>query len=236
MRGMQNETGAPLTGAEASGDDPTTTESRHERPRRWALQVTLAAVAVLVLALDQLTKAWALHGLDPGHPVNLVGRLIRLDLITNPGAAFSFATGNTLWLTVFAVLVLGVIVVVARRLGSRAWAIALGLLLGGALGNLVDRLVRPPGVGRGHVVDFIDYFGWFIGNVADIAIVVSAVVIAYLSYQGYPLDGSPRAEDDATHQPVRASHVDEGRDEARPAAADDADTRPRSRGAGRDDD
>jgi signal peptidase II len=84
------------------------------------------------------------------------------------------------------------------RLGSRGWAAALGLLLGGAVGNLVDRLAREPGFARGHVVDFIDYAGFFVGNVADIAVVTAAVLIALLSLRGIGLDGR--------------RHTDEGQD------------------------
>jgi signal peptidase II len=85
--------------------------------------------------------------------------------------------------------VLVAIVFVAKDLGSRAWAVALGLLLGSALGNLTDRFVRPPGGGEGHVVDFLDYNGWFIGNVADIWIVGAAGLIILLALRGLGVDG-----------------------------------------------
>jgi signal peptidase II len=85
--------------------------------------------------------------------------------------------------------VLVVVIRVSRRLGSSGWAWALGLLLGGALGNLTDRVVRDPGFGRGHVVDFLNYNGWFIGNVADIAIVGAAVGIGVLALRGVGVDG-----------------------------------------------
>jgi signal peptidase II len=92
-------------------------------------------------------------------------------------------------LTLIAFGVLLVIIRTARRIGSRGWAWALGLLLGGSLGNLTDRMIREPGPGRGHVVDFIDYFGLFIGNVADIAIVGAAAVIGLLALRGIGVDG-----------------------------------------------
>ena len=94
---------------------------------------------------------------------------------------------------VLTLVALGVTVVVvrsARRLGSSGWAVALGLLLGGALGNLYDRFFREPGFARGHVVDFLDWFGWFVGNVADIAIVVAAGLLMILSVLGIRLDGT----------------------------------------------
>jgi signal peptidase II len=99
------------------------------------------------------------------------------------------ATGVTWVLTVVAVVVVVVVVRSARRLGSAGWAVTLGLLLGGAAGNLTDRLLREPGFGRGHVIDFIDYAGLFIGNVADIAIVVAAVAVALQALRGVGLDG-----------------------------------------------
>lgn len=144
---------------------------------------------MFTLALDQGSKIWALGALTPGEPRELVGSLLRLNLIRNPGAAFSLGDGATWVLTLVA---LGIVVWVARaarQVGHRAWAITLGMLLGGAIGNLVDRVLREPGLGRGHVVDFIDYFGLFIGNVADIAIVVAALMGAGLALRGIPLDG-----------------------------------------------
>jgi signal peptidase II len=149
----------------------------------------LAVVAALVLALDQGTKAIALAHLTVGQRTPLLGDLFGLQLMYNSGAALSLASGMTWVFTVAAVGVSLVIIRVADRLGSRGWALALGLLLGGAVGNLVDRLVRPPGIGTGHVVDFLAYGGWFIGNVADIAIVVAAVLIVLLTLIGIGMDG-----------------------------------------------
>ncbi|MCG7285547.1 signal peptidase II [Cellulomonas sp. ACRRI] len=172
--------------------------------RRRRLVATLVALAAVTLVLDQATKAWALAGLDEGvrHPV--LGDLLGLQLLFNPGAALGLATGTTWLLTVVAITVVVVIVRVSRRLGSTGWTIALGLLLGGALGNLVDRLIREPGVFVGHVVDFIAYGDLFVGNVADIAIVAAAGLLMLLSLMGVRLDGTrerreePAAEDAAT--------------------------------------
>lgn len=150
----------------------------------------LVVLAAVTLVLDQATKVWALAALDEGVRHPLVGDLLGLQLLFNPGAALGLATGTTWLLTVVAVTVVVVIVRVSRRLGSRGWAVALGLLLGGALGNLVDRIIRDPGVGRGHVVDFIAYADWFVGNVADIAIVVAAGLLMLLSVRGVRLDGT----------------------------------------------
>ena len=115
----------------------------------------LVAAAVTVYTADQLTKAWAAATLPPEQPRHLIGSVLQLNLIRNPGAAFSIGTGYTWILTLVACSVVAVIVATSRRLGSWGWAWALGLLLGGALGNLTDRMVREPGLGRGHVVDFI---------------------------------------------------------------------------------
>ncbi len=180
---MQDEAGAPLTAAEPT-PTPTPEISREGRSR---LRTLLVVIASVVLVLDQGTKAWALAGLTPGQPVDLVGSAIRLNLIRNPGAAFSLGDGSTWVLTLVSLVILGWVVAGARKVGNRPWAIALGLLLGGAIGNLVDRLVREPGPGRGHVVDFIDYFGWFVGNVADVAIVVAAAVVMLLAARGTSL-------------------------------------------------
>lgn len=160
--------------------------------------VLLTGIAVGVLALDQATKALAVHYLAVGDErVDLLGSLLGLRLLYNPGAAFSLGTGMTWLLTAVAAGVVVVVVRMARRIRSTAWAVALGLLLGGALGNLVDRLVREPGVGRGHVVDFIAYADWFVGNVADIAIVAAAALVVLLGLRGTGLDGRrPGAADD----------------------------------------
>ena len=149
------------------------------------------ALAVIVLAADQLTKWWAMSTLAGNDaPVSLVGELLQLRLLFNSGAAFSIATGQTWVLTIVVTVVVIVILRTVRRIGSRGWAVALGLLLGGALGNLGDRLFREPSFGQGHVVDFIDYAGFFVGNVADIAIVAAAILIAVLALRGIALDGT----------------------------------------------
>lgn len=192
---MQDETGTPLTPSAQS----TTAPAPDEVQGRSRLFGLLVAVGVLTLLLDQASKVWALATLTPGEPRELVGSLLRLNLIRNPGAAFSLGDGVTWLLTLLA---LGIVLWVGRaatRVGHRAWALTLGLLLGGAVGNLVDRILREPGFGRGHVVDFIDYFGLFIGNVADIAIVGAAAVGAVLAVRGIPLEGGPHGRHEADH-------------------------------------
>ena len=167
---------------EAPPDHPPTA-------RRRRLFVLLVVVAVLAYASDQLTKLIALDVLADGQPRPFIGDVIQLKLIGNPGAALSLGAGNTWVMTIIAVVVLVAIVYVSKDLGSRAGALALGLLLGSALGNLTDRFVRPPGGGEGHVVDFLDYNGWFIGNIADIWIVGAAGLIVVLALLGVGVDG-----------------------------------------------
>ncbi len=186
MHAMQDEAGAPLTTA-ADPTPPTPAPVPSGGRRR--LYAVMLGLAVVTLVLDQLTKVWALRSLTPGEAVDLVGDAIRLNLVRNPGAAFSLGDGSTWILTIISLTIVVWVVVGARKVGNLPWAIALGLLLGGALGNLVDRFFRPPGPGRGHVVDFIDYFGWFVGNVADIAIVVAAGIIMVLAFTGTSIAG-----------------------------------------------
>ena len=162
--------------------------ARPLRPSRWI--VVLWCLALGVVVVDQLTKAWAVAALTGSGRIDLLGRWLGLVLVRNPGAAFSFATGQTWVFTAVAVVVTVVVLRVARRLGSMWWATTLGLVLGGAVGNLIDRLAREPGIFRGHVVDFIDYGGLFVGNVADIAIVGAAAAVMALSVAGFEIDGT----------------------------------------------
>lgn len=154
-----------------------------------------------VLVADQASKIAAVAMLQPGEYHALLGDWFGLQLVFNPGAAFSLATGLTWVFTIAAVAVTVVIMVVAPRLRSRAWAVGLGLLLGGNLGNLADRLFREPGFAQGHVVDFLNYAGIVVGNVADIAIVVAAPVIAILLVRGIGLDGRRETADETTEAP-----------------------------------
>ena len=170
------------------------------RASRRPLFVALVSAAVVVYAADQLTKAWASANLESGQPRQLVGSLLQLNLTRNSGAAFSIATGATWVLTLIASSVVVFILFTARRLGSRGWAIALGLLLGGSLGNLTDRMLRYPGPGRGHVVDFVQLPNFPIFNVGDSAIVSAALLIALLAVRGVNVDGT-RVDHTPKHGP-----------------------------------
>jgi signal peptidase II len=154
-----------------------------------------ALIAVLVLAADVVTKVIAVAQLGGREPVELLGGLVYLQLVRNPGAAFSLATGYTWVLTLVAIGVVVVIIRVARRLRSTGWAVALGLVLGGALGNLADRIFRSPGPLQGHVVDMVSLFApdgrvWPVFNVADSSIVSGGVLLVLLALMGRELDGT----------------------------------------------
>lgn len=182
MHDMQEEAGAPLN----SGATPTVPPSRVSgRP------LALVAVAALgVIAADQASKQWAQDALSDGRPRDLLGSFLRLRLTYNPGAAFSLGTNSTLFITAIAVVVVVVLAVTARKLRSVPWALAFGLIIGGAVGNLIDRFFREPGGGRGHVVDFLELPHWPIFNLADSAICVAAALVVLLTFRGIGLDGT----------------------------------------------
>ena len=157
--------------------------------------LTLAAVAAAVWAIDLKSKMLAVDHLEWRPPVRILDGLVYLQLVRNPGAAFGLATGMTWLLTLIAVGVVIAIVRVAERLRSRGWAVALGLVLGGALGNLTDRVFRYPGIFRGWVVDMISVFApdgrvWPVFNAADSAICTGGALLVLLALLGIELDGS----------------------------------------------
>lgn len=147
-------------------------------------------LALLVLVLDQIGKLLAVLFLEGHQPIQIVGQFVQLNFVRNPGAAFSIGTGMTIVFSLVACAVVIVIVRSASKLGSLGWALALGGLLGGALGNLTDRLFRAPGIFRGHVVDYIQMPPFGIFNIADIAITFSAIGIVILAVRGIHLDGT----------------------------------------------
>lgn len=151
----------------------------------------LGAVAIVLYGLDQLAKYLIVTRLHEGQLVPVLGQLLQLHYVTNSGAAFSLATGFTWILSIVAIGVVVFIVWFSRRIRSLGWATVFGLVLGGAAGNLTDRLFRPPGFGTGHVVDFLQVYGFpAIFNVADSGIVVAMAVFILLSLRGVGLDGS----------------------------------------------
>lgn len=154
----------------------------------------LALIAVVTLALDITTKVLVVAELEGRRTLELLGGQLLIRVSRNPGAAFSFAEGATVLFTAVAIAVVVVIVRISRRLRSTAWALSLGLLLGGATGNLVDRLLRSPGVGRGAVVDFLDFQVWPSFNVADSAIVTGGILAVVLSFRGIEVDGTRESD------------------------------------------
>jgi signal peptidase II len=156
------------------------------RPAFWL-------VALAVIVIDQATKQWALMALQPGERVNLLGDYLQLQLVFNSGAAFSLGDNFTWVLTIVAVVVTVGLIYYSRRAHSTAVAWLFGIGLGGAVGNLVDRLFRDPSFGQGHVVDMINYSNQFVGNVADIAIVGAAIVAVVMGLRGKPLLRPARA-------------------------------------------
>ncbi|MGB8405451.1 MAG: signal peptidase II [Mycobacterium sp.] len=176
----------------AESDTQTTAAQNTAEPRRLKL---LTAVAAVVLALDVITKVAAVHLLVPNEPVPIIGDTVSWTLVRNSGAAFSMATSYTWVLTLIATGVVGGIIWMGRRLVSPWWALGLGLVLGGAMGNLMDRLFRAPGPLRGHVVDFLSVGWWPVFNVADSAVVCGAVLLVGLSLFGYDFDTVGRRQD-----------------------------------------
>ncbi|WP_417562806.1 signal peptidase II [Microbacterium sp.] len=174
-------------------------------PLRTAAAGTIVVIlASVVLIADQLAKYLALKHLPLKQAVHVIGDFLIFFLVKNPGAAFSLGS-NVTWLFTIALAVVALVIIglVGTRVNSRAWAIVLGLLLGGVLGNLSDRLFREPGFPVGHVVDFIN-MPWMmpaIFNVADIFITTMMVAVAILVLLGLRLDGTreKRAADAAAH-------------------------------------
>jgi signal peptidase II len=135
----------------------------------------IGAIAAIV-AIDQLTKIWAVAALSDG-PTRLIGETVELELTRNGGGAFSRFQGMTSVLAIAAIFVTFVLARVLRGMTDRVLVVALTLVLGGALGNLVDRFVRAPGFLRGHVIDFVSVGWWPVFNVADSCITIGAVLL-----------------------------------------------------------
>jgi len=173
------------------------------RPRRIRL---LLAVAAGIFGADLVTKTIVVATLSDRAPVRLLGGLLTLRVLRNSGAAFSIGTSMTAVFTLIAVMVIVSILRTARRLRSLAWAVTLGLLLGGATGNLGDRLFRSPGPLRGHVVDWIELPHWPVFNVADSAIVCGGILAVLIAARGIRLDGArDRARESSEGGPVDTS-------------------------------
>jgi signal peptidase II len=174
--------------------DPDRRASGATRPRGRAIAV-LCIVAVLALVLDIVTKQLVVAHLRVGEPVRVIGGLLYFNSDRNGGAAFSMGTSITWVFPTIAIIVSGAIIYLSRSLRSMAWAVSLGLVLAGALGNLIDRLFRAPGPFRGEVVDFIALFnssarGFAIFNIADSCLTIGVILAVLLELSGRHRDGS----------------------------------------------
>jgi len=158
------------------------------RPALWL-------VAAGVVIIDQVSKQWVIHSLEPGQTHELLGRWLSIELVRNSGAALSLGNTHTWIVTLVGIAVSAGIIFYARRAQTTLAVWVFGIGLGGAVSNLIDRLFRAPGFGQGHVVDMINYNGWFVGNIADIAIVGAAIGVALLSIFGVRLlEPKPKPE------------------------------------------
>lgn len=185
---------ADPAGADVDADaaDPDDATGPARPPRRL---VTVLVLAASILVVDQITKIIAVATLTPGESPSILGGLVYFSLIRNPGAAWSLGTGLTWVLALVACVVVVVIIRMASKLRSGWWAACLGMILGGAVGNLMDRFFRFPGFLHGHVVDFVSVFGpnaehFPVFNVADSGITVGAILLVITAARGVELDGS----------------------------------------------
>jgi signal peptidase II len=188
-------TATPATEEPVLSEQPDPADTPAAVPGRRPRTRLLLGLAAGVLLADLVTKLVVVATIEPGEAIRLLGGALYLTHLRNTGAAFTFAEGFTVVFTLIAVVVAVVIVRTARRLFSTGWAVALGLVLGGALGNLIDRVFRDPGFLRGGVVDFLslltpDGSVWPVFNVADSAIVCGGVLGALLALRGIEFDGS----------------------------------------------
>ena len=151
-------------------------------------------LAALIWIIDYSTKVWALNNLSQVEPTRVIGSVLQLRLVFNPGAAFSFATNFTFIFTILAVLAVGVISYYSIKIAHLWWAAVLGLALGGVLGNLTDRIFRDPSIFNGHVIDWIELPNFPVFNVADIAIVCAALLSVLLIAKEIPPFAPPGAQ------------------------------------------
>ncbi len=211
---MQAARGAPLNAQDSSAPDSAedsaedSAAAKPGRPRRVGL---LLGVAAFVIAADVISKAIVVARMPDHPPIRLLGGFLTITLIRNGGAAFSIGTSMTVLFTAIAVGVIAYILRTARNLRSIGWAIALGLLLGGATGNLLDRIFRAPGPFQGHVVDWIELPHWPVFNLADSSIVCAGVLVVLLAVLGVRLDGTraPGYRAGDSSHPTESPHPDE---------------------------
>ena len=184
------------------------------RNRKGTAAIVMLALAAAALVADQLTKLWVVRTMTEGQITDVLPPLLRWHFIRNPGAAFSIGTDFTWVFTIIMVLVSGFLVYLMFKVRSLGWATALGLVLGGALGNLIDRLFRAPSFGQGHVVDFIAFPNFAIFNIADSCVVCGVILVCLLTLRGIGIDGKrtpPEAAANAGRKPAAADDGEEHR-------------------------
>ena len=178
-------------------------EKAAQRSANGLVWVTL--IGLFVVVVDQLTKWLAITYLQGQPPVEVFGAWLQLTFVRNPGAAFSIGTHYT-WIFALAASAVAIgILVISRRVTSVLWLMAMGMLLGGAVGNLVDRVTQPPGVGQGHVVDWLELPNWPVFNVADMAVVGGAIFMVVLSLVG--VEPNPASTTSPEPQPLEGELV-----------------------------
>ncbi|WP_422936358.1 signal peptidase II [Sinomonas sp. P47F7] len=199
-------------------DNSTPTSPPHDhapssagrRRLHWRGIGVLAALAVMAYVLDQLTKLWVTSTMTEGERTPVLPPLLHWYYIRNSGAAFSIGENVTWVFSIIMTVVSVAIIVYARRVRSVGWAVALGLVLGGALGNLTDRLFREPSFGMGHVVDFIQLPNFAIFNVADSCVVTGVALICLLTLLGIGADGSRHTKRDGARNDERGAGTGTG--------------------------
>lgn len=151
-------------------------------------------LAAFIWLIDYSTKVWALSNVSQVQPIKIIGSILQLRLVFNPGAAFSFGTSFTFIFTILAILAVAVIAYYAIKITHKWWAAVLGLALGGVLGNLTDRIFREPSLFNGHVIDWIELPNFPVFNVADMAIVCAALLSVFLIAKEIPPFAPPGAQ------------------------------------------
>lgn len=177
--------------------------------RRYAL--LLLACAGFAYGFDQLTKMWVVATMTEGDVIEVLPPVLNWHFIRNPGAAFSIGTDYTWVFTIIMVVVSAAIITQILKVASWGWAVALGLVLGGALGNLTDRLFREPSFAQGHVVDFIALPNFAIFNIADCAVVSGVSLLCLLTLRGIGMDGRRSNKDAETGAGADREAANDGR-------------------------
>ncbi|MFL1376899.1 MULTISPECIES: signal peptidase II [unclassified Nocardiopsis] len=183
----------------------TTARTPGAHPRRYLL---LVLVALAAIGADLLTKEWVLATFREGERLDVIGEIVQFTLVYNTGAAFSMGTDHTWVFSTIAIIVVCTIAYLGLRVRSAWWAVTLGLMMGGAAGNLVDRIFRGAEPLHGAVVDFIKVMSFPVFNIADSCVVVGACLVVLLTFKGVELDGSIASDDKASDTAETAGRAD----------------------------